>query len=74
MDLGAVDEYDDADQTDGPSVATAQTRNVYKGTQRLSDAERARLSKEGRCFRCKGVGHLARGCPARPPQSTQSKD
>jgi Zinc knuckle len=30
---------------------------------RLSTEERARLMKEGKCFRCKQFGHLSRDCP-----------
>ena len=32
-------------------------------TGRLSDEEKAKLLKEGRCFRCKKMGHLSRNCP-----------
>ena len=30
--------------------------------QRMSEAERERLFREGRCFRCKEIGHLASKC------------
>ena len=30
---------------------------------RLSDKEKAKLLKEGRCFCCKKMGHLSRNCP-----------
>ena len=36
---------------------------------RLSEAERRRLLSEGRCFRCKELGHLARDCHAVDPNS-----
>jgi Zinc knuckle len=32
-------------------------------TNRLSDEERQRLLKEGRCFNCKKLGHMMRTCP-----------
>ena len=32
-------------------------------TDRLSNEERTRLMKEGRCFKCKQHGHLSRDCP-----------
>ena len=32
-------------------------------TSRLSDEEKAKLLKEGWCFRCKKMGHLSRNCP-----------
>ena len=31
--------------------------------RRLSPEERARHLAEGRCYRCGGMGHMARGCP-----------
>ena len=32
-------------------------------TDRLSNEERTRLMREGRCFKCKQHGHLSRDCP-----------
>ena len=32
----------------------------------LTEDERAKLQKEGRCFRCKRQGHLSRSCPDKP--------
>ena len=36
---------------------------------KLTPEERTQLAKEGRCFRCRLLGHLARNCPknATPP-------
>ena len=31
--------------------------------KRLTPEERAQLAKEGRCFRCRLQGHMARDCP-----------
>jgi hypothetical protein len=36
-------------------------------TQRLSQEERNKLIKDGKCFGCKKHGHLYRDCPDRPP-------
>jgi hypothetical protein len=33
---------------------------------KLSIKERAKLSKEGKCFLCKEKGHMARACPKKP--------
>ena len=34
----------------------------HSSHQRMSEAERERLFREGRCFRCKEIGHLAGEC------------
>ena len=34
--------------------------------RRFSPEERARLLVEGRCFRCRGLGHMTGDCPLRP--------
>jgi hypothetical protein len=31
--------------------------------QKLTDADREKYRKEGRCFRCREKGHMARNCP-----------
>ena len=38
----------------------------------LTDAEKAKLQSEGRCFRCKKQGHISRNCPDRPAQASTS--
>ena len=35
----------------------------------LTDEEREKLRKEGRCFRCRKQGHLSRYCPEKPSQA-----
>ena len=39
-----------------------EMRRVPQHGSRISQAERMRLIKENRCFRCKQVGHIAREC------------
>jgi Zinc knuckle len=39
-------------------------------TGRMSNEERQKLIKEGRCFYCKDVGHLSRECPKKPKPHT----
>ena len=34
----------------------------HSSRQRMSEAEPERLFREGRCFRCKEIGHLASEC------------
>jgi hypothetical protein len=37
--------------------------DAIRTTGKLSDEEHTRLMKEGRCFRCKKLGHMSRACP-----------
>ena len=43
-------------------------------TSRLSDKEKAKLLKEGRCFRCKKIGHLSRNCPDKKDPKGKTAD
>lgn len=38
--------------------------------KKLTDEERVQYRKEGRCFRCRQKGHMARECAGRRPQSS----
>src|SRR6185295_19146806 len=40
---------------------------------KLSDAEKANLRKEGKCFRCRKAGHQASNCIRRPPQARRNE-
>jgi Zinc knuckle len=42
------------------------------GFKRLSPEEQKKLQSEGRCFKCKRQGHMARACPGKG-QSQSSK-
>jgi hypothetical protein len=41
---------------------------------KLADAERARLQREGGCFRCRKGGHISRDCPLNKGRPTQPKN
>lgn len=49
--------YNSLDTDAGPSV------NSTPRIARLTQEERTKLIKEGRCFRCRQAGHLAVDCP-----------
>ena len=47
--------------------ATGQTN-----FKKLTPEERAQLAKEGRCFRCRLQGHMARDCPKNSNRNSNS--
>ena len=49
--------------------ATSQPSTPFK---KLTDDEREQYRKEGRCFRCRQKGHMARECTGRPTQTSSS--
>lgn len=48
-----------------PSYRDAVTGNSFPRRPKLSDDERTKLRREGKCFKCRKPGHLARECPER---------
>ena len=52
-----LNEIGSEQSSDGPQMVIAQ----------MSE-EKIRLMQEGKCFFCKEIGHLARGCPLRRGQ------
>ena len=40
---------------------------------RLTDADKARLRRENKCFKCQGTGHIARVCNRGPNQPRQQQ-
>ena len=45
------------------ATSTGAPKRSNSKSKRLSDEERASLMKDGRCFRCKQVGHVSTSCP-----------
>ena len=56
------------------SVVPMEVDNVMRQTnfKKLTPEERAQLTKEGRCFRCRLQGHMARDCPKNANRNTNS--
>lgn len=61
-------------------ATTTQSSNSNNGRRinltKLTEAERAQYLKEGRCFRCRQTGHMAKECPQNtqnPPPRRQIK-
>jgi hypothetical protein len=61
MELGQLS---DASTTDSDNVNPPESElNAIGQLQKLDEAARAKCMKEGRCFRCRNVGHVSRNCP-----------
>lgn len=73
--VGEEDEFPEPKQ---PSVQLQgiSTRGNQRRVPNLSKEEYFRLRSEGRCYRCKGVGHLSRDCPRtrRPQPNSQRRN
>jgi hypothetical protein len=62
----------DLDAITHPNVHPSLPRTNGGGQasrSKLSDEERQRLIKEGKCFRCRQTGHISKNCPLRREQS-----
>jgi hypothetical protein len=46
-----------------PKDPNAMDIDAIRTTGKLTDEERTKLMKEGRCFRCRKLGHMSRACP-----------
>jgi hypothetical protein len=48
--------------------------DAIRTTGRLTDEERTKLMKEGRCFRCRKLGHMSRACPDKGKDKGKNPD
>jgi hypothetical protein len=48
--------------------------DAIRTTGKLSDDECTRLMKEGRCFRCRKLGHMSRACPEKGKDKGKSSE
>jgi hypothetical protein len=51
--------------TSAAAQADPTAMDISAVNARMSDAEKARMMKQGLCFRCEEHGHLARDCPTK---------
>lgn len=75
MDLGAISAFPNGQPTAvrsavnavnaRPSYRDVTTGNSNPRRSKLTEEERAKLRREGKCFKCRQHGHLARECPER---------
>jgi hypothetical protein len=48
--------------------------DTIRTTGKLSDKECTHLMKEGRCFRCRKLGHMSRACPEKGKDKGKNAD
>jgi hypothetical protein len=61
--MSVADEYDDDDEKKQvPSHSLAAMQPARSFPPKLTDAMRAELQAQNKCFRCRQVGHVARQC------------
>ena len=61
--MSVADEYDDDDEKKhAPSHSLAAMQPTRSFPPKLTDALRAELQAQNKCFRCRQVGHVARQC------------
>lgn len=55
-----------------PAATTSRSTNPVR-LRKLTDEERVKLRKEGRCFRCREAGHISADCPQAGGQSNAGR-
>jgi hypothetical protein len=48
--------------------------DTIRTTGKLTDEEHTKLMKEGRCFRCRKLGHMSRACPDKGKDKGKTSD
>ena len=65
--VGRTNETMDWEPTQAMTVGAGRT------TQRMTPKEREDCLREGRCFRCREIGHMAHQCPKGSEEKAQSR-
>ena len=55
------------------AAAAAELNAITRPLKKLTDAERDQLRREGKCFRCRQVGHISSQCPKNPSKNGMSQ-
>ena len=53
------------------SETPAEKRSFTTRRTKLSESDRAQLLREGRCFKCRQSGHMAKDCPENSPNAVR---
>ncbi|EED23847.1 hypothetical protein TSTA_072400 [Talaromyces stipitatus ATCC 10500] len=56
------------------AASPLNNNSQYHSGNRLTKKARALLIKEGKCFKCKMLGHIGKDCPNTPNRSTELKE
>jgi hypothetical protein len=73
MELGNIEEQSAVEDHSSSSGSTSELNAITGSLKKLTNEERDRLRKEGRCFRCRQKGHMSNTCPKATPKNESSQ-